>query len=471
MKIVGRNREVILLLEAINSSRSHLIAVYGRRRIGKTFLISEVYKKYIKFEVTGLYKVPLKEQLQNFSYQLGKKLKVPSLRNWIEAFHFLEKYMDSIKASGKKVIFIDEFPWLDSHKSGFLLAFAGFWNSYASRRDDLIVIVCGSAASYMIKNIIKSKGGLHNRITEKISLQPFSLAEAELLLKRNKVSLTREDVLKIYMSIGGIPSYLEKIRPGESVSQNLDRLCFNKDGFLNTEFSNIFSSLFDQPENHETIIRALAGVRKGLTRNDINRKTGISTGGTLTKNLIELQQSGFIENYTPYRGRKNSLFRLSDEYSLFYLKFIDKAKNPGFGYWATMEAKPAYKSWLGFTFETVVLKHVQQLRHAMGIQGVRTVPGSWVGKTGNSGAQIDLLLDRDDNVINICEIKFYSTEFEIDKRYANELIRKMEVFKNDTKTRKNVWLTFITSHGVRNNKYKTQLVKNELTLNDLFGLT
>lgn len=468
-KIIGRKAEISILSNALTSEKPQLIAVYGRRRVGKTFLIRNTYFNSILFEFSGIYKVALKTQLDNFHIKLSAKndnFKKP--KNWIEAFHHLGQYIDTFKSKKKKVIFIDEFPWLDTPKSGFLPAFDNFWNSYASKRNDLVVVICGSAASYMIKNIIRSKGGLHNRLTEKIQLLPFNLYETEQLLKHNNIQLTRYDILQIYMAMGGVPHYLENIRPGESVAQSIDRLCFSKDGFLRTEFDNVFASLFDHHENHSTIIRTLASVRKGLTRTDIMLKSKISSGGTLTKVLQELEQSGFIENYTPYQGIKDSIYRLSDEYSMFYIKYIENSKPSNSGVWTKLYNQSSYKTWAGFSFETICIKHIDQIKEGLKIAGINSVHGSWIEKNTNNSAQIDLLIDRDDNVINICEMKFYNAEYALDKKYGLDIATKKNAFTNSTNTKKNVYITFITTYGLVNNQYKKQFVTNELTMEHLF---
>ena len=468
-KLIGRKSEISILSKALKSNRPELIVVYGRRRVGKTFLIRKVYKNDIQFEFSGIYKVPLKKQLNNFHLTLSAKntnFKKPS--DWIEAFHQLSQYIDTLTSKKKKVVFIDEFPWLDTRKSSFLPAFDNFWNSYASKRDDLVVVICGSAASYMIKNIIKSKGGLHNRLTEKIQLVPFNLYETEQLLKHNKVKLSRYDILQIYMAMGGIPYYLEKISPGESVAQALDRLCFNKNGFLRSEFNNVFASLFNQHDNHEAIIRTLASVRKGLTRTEMLTKSKIESGGTLTKTLLELEESGFIEKYVPYQGTKDSIYRLTDEYSMFYIKYIENAKSSNSGVWIKMHGQQSYKIWSGFSFETICIKHVGQIKEGLKISGINTVHGSWIEKYTQNSAQIDLLIDRDDNVINLCEIKFYNTEYTIDKKYAKEIAKKVNAFSSGTKTKKSVFVTFITSYGLITNQYSSQYVQSELTMDHLF---
>lgn len=470
MKLIGRKHEVSLLVDALSSDRSELIAVYGRRRVGKTYLIRNVYKNEICFEFSGIHGGSLKQQLNNFYLTLSSKQKnIKKPLDWIEAFYQLSIYIDKLTSKKKKVVFIDEFPWLDSRKSNFLSAFDNFWNSYVSKRDDLVVIICGSAASYMIKNIIKSKGGLHNRLTNKIQLLPFNLHETELLLRSNKVKFSRYDILQIYMAMGGVPHYLEKILPGESVAQVIDRLCFTKDGFLRTEFNNVFASLFDQHDNHEAIIKALASVRKGLTRNKILTKCKLNSGGTLSKTLLELEESGFIEKYLPYKGSKDSLYRLTDEYSMFYIKFIEKTKPTSSGVWVKMYGQQSYKIWSGFSFETICIKHINQIKEGLKISGINSIHGSWIEKNTHNSAQIDLLIDRDDNVINICEMKFYNSEYSIDNKYAKEIVRKTNAFTLSTKTKKSIFVTFITSYGLIVNNHSKQYVQNELTMEHLFA--
>ncbi len=468
--IVGRKPEKTKLIAALKSNRSELIVVYGRRRIGKTFLVRKVYKKYIIFEFSGIYKATLADHLEKFYLTLSQKMKLENKpTGWIEAFHYLSKFIDKKRSKQKKVVFIDEFPWLDTRKSRFLPAFDDFWNSYISKRKDIVVVVCGSAASYMINNIIKSKGGLHNRLTDKIQLLPFNLYETEKLLKANGVkNLTRYNILQIYMTMGGVPHYLDKILPGESVPQIIDRLCFQKDGFLRTEFNNVFASLFAQHDNHEKIVRILANVRKGLTRNDILDKSNITSGGRLSKTLTELEESGFIEKYTPYRGTKNSMIRLTDQYSMFYIKYVESTKPTGSQIWTNIQSVQSYKVWAGFSFETICLGHIEQIKKGLGISGIISSHGSWVERNNEVNAQIDLIIDRNDNAINLCEMKFYNSEFVISKKYAGEIANKIEAFTLKTKTRKSIFTTFITTYGLKTNKYSNQYVQNELTIKQLF---
>lgn len=467
--IIGRKEELEILNGALKSRRPELIVVYGRRRIGKTYLVREAYKKHIRFEFSGTYQATFREQLKNFDNALADRLFfVKRSTNWIEAFHQLGKYISTIRSSRKKVIFIDEFPWLDTRRSGFLRAFDHFWNSYVSRRNDVVIVVCGSAASYMIKHIIKSKGGLHNRLTQQIRLSPFNLAETEQMLKRNGIMFSRYEILQLYMATGGVPHYLEMLNRGESVAQTIDRLCFSQNGFLRTEFSNVFASLFEQYENHESIMRTLAKVRKGMTRNAILKKMKINSGGTITQALEELEQSGFIEKYMPYQGVKDAIYRLTDEYSLFYLRYIEGTKPGRKMMWMKIQGQQAYKIWAGFSYETICLKHLEQIKEALRISGINATYGSWLEKNESRGAQIDLLIDRDDNVINVCEIKFWNARFLLDKNYAGEIAAKVHAFTASTKTKKSVFVTFITTYGMTDNAYKRSQVQNELTMDDLF---
>jgi AAA+ ATPase superfamily predicted ATPase len=471
MSVIGRLKEIRILENALDSNYSELIVVYGRRRVGKTFLIRETYKKQIHFEFVGMHKASVREHLKLFSMTLfnysGKKRNIPG--TWLEAFQQLKEYCDSLKGSKKKVLFIDEFPWIDNNKSSFLKAFDNFWNSYVNKRKDLVVVICGSAASYMINKIIKNKGGLHNRLTEKIRVEPFNLFETAALLKKNNIKLSHYDILQLYMVMGGIPHYLQKILPGESAAQSIDRLCFDKDGFLRNEFSNVFASLFEQTDNHEKIIRILGDVRKGLTRKEILSKTKLPSGGNLSRTLNELEISGFIEQYSPVGRVKNRLYRLVDEYSAFYLKFIEKNKTSKNGVWNKLRQQASFNSWSGFSFENICIKHVEQIKQALHIAGVHSNNYSWADKNPEHAAQIDLLIDRDDHVINLCEVKFHNTPFSIDKKYAAELLQKRNAFLMSSNSKKSIFITFISTYGLKENEYSKEIVQNSITMEGLFN--
>ncbi len=469
-KVVGRNTEVKILEKALNNNASDLIAVYGRRRIGKTFLIREHYKKHIVFEIAGLSSGLMHDQLENFTKQINarkKKSAVKQPESWIQAFTLLERYLNRFTSTRKKVIFIDEFPWMATARSKFLTAFENFWNSYCTKRNDLIVVICGSSASYMVQKIVKNKRGLHNRITQKIRLLPFNLHETELFLKKQGIRYTRYDILQLYMAIGGVPHYLEKLEKGLSVAQNLDKLCFEKDGVLNDEFNLLYSSLFENSEKHLTIVKTLSASGKGLTRSAIIEKSKIPSGGDFSLKLDELIQSGFVSEHQYYQNKKQlSLYRLSDEYSRFYLKFIENTKNGGAGTWVRFHKKQSYVSWSGFAFETLCLKHVEQLKKALRVDAIYSTNSSWF----NEHAQVDLLIDRDDNVMNLCEMKFSNAPYTIDKKDYLSIKNKVVQLDEHLNTRKNIFVTMVTTYGVNENKYSQELVQNTVTMDSLFEM-
>jgi len=468
-KIIGRNLEQALLQEAIDNDKSELIALYGRRRIGKTYLIREYFKTNLVFEMSGLFGGALNNQLESFNKELFKRTKRKDrepAKSWLQAFTKLESYLETLKFGGKKVLFIDEFPWMATPKSKFLMAFENFWNTYCTRRKDLIVVICGSAASYMVQKIIKNKGGLHNRISRKIRLLPFNLLETEQFLLSKGIKYTRYDVIQLYMALGGVPHYLEKLSKGLSVAQNIDKLCFSKDGILNDEFNQLFASLFDDSERHTKLIKTLAKSNKGLTRNELISQSKIPSSGDFSSKMEELIESGFVTIYPYFQNKKQlTLYRLTDEYARFYLKFIDHNKHTGVGTWQNLYTTPSYRSWAGFGFETICLKHIQQIKKALRIDAIYTLSSSWF----DENAQIDLLIDRSDNVIQLCEIKFYNAVFTIDKSYYLNLKNKMVALQRATKTRKNIFITLITTYGIKENHYSKELVQSHLEMDRLFN--
>lgn len=481
--IIGRYPQKAILQQAMDSTESEFIAVYGRRRIGKTFLIREFFERNLSFELIGNYKTSLGDQLENFADSLGKSTttgiqpKVP--KTWHEAFQQLENYFES-KASrnskGKQVIFLDELPWLNTPRSKFLSALQLFWNNYCSKRKDIILVVCGSAASWMIQNIVRSKGGLHNRLTRQIRLLPFTLAETKLYLQSRKMkNLDNYSILQVYMAMGGVPYYLSKIEAGKSAAQIIDSVCFSDTAPLRYEYDQLYQSLFEKSEQHIKIVESLSKKRKGLTRSELLESADLKSGGTASQILEELEESGFIESRIPFGKKANdSLYRLIDEFSMFHLFWIKPLgkQNPGAGYWLTRQNEQKYKSWAGYSFESVCMKHIAEIEKALGISVISTSVCPWRYQppkdSENTGAQIDLLIDRADRTINLCEMKFYNSEFTIDAKYANELRNKVEVFRNQTNTRKNIFLTMLTSFGTRENEYSLSLEIIDLKMDVLF---
>jgi len=471
--IIGRIAEMKILDRLLKSDQPELLAVYGRRRVGKTYLVKNYFADHLKFVCSGECGGSMSTQLANFKEQLNtwfpaiRQLQPPG--NWQQAFIMLRECLDRIRGKGKKVVFFDELPWLDTHKSGFVSAFGYFWNIYLSERPDVLVVICGSAASWMIKKIVNNKGGLHSRITQRIRLLPFTLKETKDYLQYRNIRFSDYQILQLYMITGGIPHYLNAIKRGESLFRAIDNTCFAPNGLLADEFQNLYAALFNNYERHIDVIQSLAKKNKGLTRNELMSTGDLMTGGGLTAVLEELTESGFIEKTEPFnKKKKESLYRLVDEFSLFYLRFMkgNNSKND----WLTISKTAKYVSWCGYAFENVCMKHIPQIKKALGISGINAAYGSWyrAGNKQAGGAQIDLLLDRSDNTIHICEIKFSIKQFVIDKRYDRLLHQRINAFRESISPGKGLLLAFITTCGVADNEYKLQLVDNDIRMESLF---
>lgn len=475
--LVGRVRERRILTAAMASPEAELIAVYGRRRVGKTFLIRRHFEDDLYFELTGMYGGAFKVQLRHFADAFGKatgagvRAGAPPA-SWSEAFGMLASAIErSPRRKRKRVVFIDELPWLATQRSGFLPAFEHFWNSWASRRSDLVVVVCGSAASWMVKHLLHARGGLHNRVTRHLRLEPFSLAETRAFLEARRVAIDDYQILELYMALGGIPHYLKEIERGESAAQCIDRVCFSRTGLLGREFSHVYASLFDDPERHERVVRSLAKRRDGLTRNELLGATGMPSGGGMSEVLEELEASGFIMRTPQFgRGKKDAVYRLADEHSLFHLQWIEKHRGRSEGAWLRIRGSPAWRAWSGYSFEGVCLKHADRLREALGIGGIQTEESTWRHRPGEAedGAQIDLVIDRKDSSINLCEMKFSEAAFVIDKAYARSLVNKRETFRRSTGTRKSLFTTLVTTHGLAPTRQRDVAVDVALDMRALF---
>lgn len=483
--IIGRKSEQEFLDTVFQSKRAEFVAVYGRRRVGKTYLIEQFFKKKSCsfFQITGLNGGSLSEQLglfanslsEAFFSEIGLKIVTPS--SWIQAFELLTNAINKFSKHQKIVLFFDELPWLASKKSGFKKALDYYWNTKWSKDNRIILIVCGSAASWMINNIINDKGGLHNRITLQLPLYPFSLKETYEYLNHNGHKFNLNQVLELYMVLGGIPHYLEKVSTHLSAIQNISKLCFSRDGQLLNEFDKLFASLFDRAETYVELVKIIAAKRNGIERKELETKLKLTEpGGTLTSRLTALEEAGFIKSFVPLgRIERGLSYKLIDEYCLFYLTWIRPVKKQLIGettmnYWASKSQTPAYKSWAGYSFEAVCLKHIAQIKKALFIPD-GALSGSWYCKANKSspeGAQIDLLFDRDDGVITLCEIKYNQNHFEIDKKYAEILQRKVNVFKQQTGTRKQIFLSMVTAAGLKKNKYREEMINGEASIEDLF---
>lgn len=475
--LIGRVKEQEVLQDALRSAEAEFVAVIGRRRVGKTFLIKTAYKNDLLFEITGLQNAPAEKQLEHFNFTLAQfaQSDIPIARaaSWLDAFHLLTLVLKKKMAGqpGKKVVFFDELPWLAKNDPGFLTGLEYFWNSWAVNQP-LVIVICGSAASWMIQHVVNNTGGLYNRLTRRVYLKPFTLAETQKYLQSRQFHFSRYEITELYMSMGGIPHYLKEVKGNKSATQNIDDICFSSTGLLRDEFRLMFSSLFENAEKHTAIIRALATSHQGLTRQAIVQLAKIPENGHTTRVLEELEQSGFISAYHPFgKVKKDMLYRLTDEYSLFYLQFIENKIHEGGGTWQHLSQTQEYKTWSGYAFESICLKHIPQIKKALGISGVYSLSSTFYkkGSSGQKGVQIDLLLDRNDKVINVFEIKFSNREMSLTGEQADALRRKLWAFAEATKTRKRLMLTLITTFGLQHNQHSLGLVEAALTLDDLFA--
>lgn len=483
-KIIGRWRELELLKELFESRKSEFIAIYGRRRVGKTYLIKNLIDSLpaVFFHITGIQKGGLKDQLAEFAKQIGSTFyqgaSLVSRSGWIDAFEDLTIAIDKMPKDQKVVLFFDEFPWMATPRSKLIMALELYWNRYWVFDNRIKLIICGSATSWIIENIINNKGGLHNRVTRTIHLQPFSLYETESYLKEYKINLNRRQILDLYTVLGGVPLYWSFVRKGCSAHQCIDELCFQRNGPLVKEFERLFNSLFEDAKPYIELIRTIATYRYGIGQAELITKSKLPDGGNTVRRLHQLEEAGFITSLVPYgRKEKGLYYVIDDEYSLFYLYWIEpkvkliSRKSINQGFWLAQANQPTWKTWVALSFESTCYKHVDQIRKALKIDPGAT-SGTWrfVPKANQeeTGAQIDLLFDRLDGAITLCEIKYSDKPFAIDKSYAQQILKKMEVFRKQTKTKKQLFFSMITTMGLKPTMYSEELIANEALLDDLF---
>ena len=475
--IIGREKEKAELQRLFNSGRSQLVAVYGRRRVGKTYLIRETFKDSFAFYHTGISPIELEDKnLQNAqlaafnSSLLRYGLQSDGLpKDWMEAFDRLTVLLESKPKDERQVVFIDEMPWMDTLRSGFITAFEHFWNGWGAGQDNLMLIVCGSATSWIQDNLINSYGGLYDRVNAEIQLSPFNLRETEQMLQQQGVTLSRYDITQLYMALGGVPMYLSYVQPGLSLAQIIDQLFFARKAKLRDEFVRLFGSIFKNPDKHVVIVRALSKRHGGYSRDDISKMTGISLGKELTTALHVLEASDFIECYKPFENdKRHMLYRLIDPYCKFFLAQVE-GKNREENFWRDNENQPALTAWRGLAFEDVCLHHVGQIKTAMGISGVGSTNSAWnqQGNDNQPGMQIDLIIERNDRVVNLCEMKFCNTEFEVKSDYEQTLCSRLNWMTEHVGRRQNVQLVLVTTYGLKYGMH-SGVFQHVVTLDSLF---
>lgn len=464
MAIIGRTKECRELLRLTKSDSSEFIAIYGRRRVGKTFLVKEFYKQQFTFYASGICRGDRATQLKCFQdalmeYGYTGNGEVP--QDWFEAFERLKTIIVKSRKN-RKVIFLDELPWMDTQKSKFVQALDLFWNKWCTSRSDIILIACGSAASWMVKNIIRNKGGLHNRITCKLHLQPFTLSETADFLKSKGIRWSKQTIAECYMIMGGIPFYLQHLDKSMSLAQNVDRMFFNESALLEDEFDNLYDSLFTHSEDYLKIVRTLAQKKRGLTRDEIVAATRITNGGGLTRKLEELQQCGFIRKYGALGFTKN-LYQLTDFYTLFYYQFLNNGKKYDEDTWMHLQGEPHHNTWLGLSFERLCFAHTLEVKRALGISGI----GTKMYAFSSDGAQIDMVIERADRFVNLCEMKFSTLPYQLTKQECSKLQKRIASLHEQLPNR-SILVTMIASNGLKHNEHSYNMIQNELSLESLF---
>ncbi|MCC8119075.1 MAG: ATP-binding protein [Bacteroidales bacterium] len=471
-KFIARERECTELDRCLNSNRSELVIIYGRRRVGKTYLIDEFFDNKFDFKYVGARNQKKRTLLQNFSRTLkrfsGKS--IGRLDTWSDAFYALENYLESLPKDRKKIIFFDEMPWMDTRRSDFVSALEYFWNSWAASRNDIMLVATGSATSWMVDKLIDNKGGLHARVTSRIHVEPFTLKEVEQYLKGIGARWDRFQILQSYMLLGGVPFYYRQINPKESLAQNVDRLFFRPDGVLRVEFDELFPALFENVGLYTSIVKTLSANKSGLTNKEISKKIKLE-GGKLTRALKNLERCDFIEKWSQYgMSKRETTYRLVDFFTHFYYQFVE-ANNTRDEYWWTHNINSkSISSWMGITFELICMRHHPQIKQALGIADRGTSISSWhqIGDGQQTrGAQIDFIIERDDRMIHLCEMKFSTGKYVIDNEYEERLLNREALFRQATKIKKATVHTFVTTYGVVDGKHKS-IVHSEVTMPDLF---
>lgn len=484
MAIIGRTLEMKQLIEAAKSDRPEIVAVYGRRRVGKTYLVNQTFSSRFAFAHSGLSPIELQQmksqrktgtflklQLQHFYHSLqqygleGEK----APENWLDAFHLLTLLLEQKKNGKKQIVFIDELPWLDTDRSYFITAFEAFCNGYASR-ENILLIVAGSAISWIVKELINNHGGLYGRITREILLQPLNLAEAEQLLQSKRMNYSRYDIARAYMILGGIPYYLNYLDPGLSLPENIDHLFFAPQGVLSMEFERLFSASFDQIRLTTEIVRALAKKSIGLDRNELSKAIGYGDGEAFSSAIRSLLLSGYIVQYSPLQeGRKKQYFKVIDPFCLFYLRFVENRSSFDGNFFSDNSNDAALNAWKGFAFENVCNNHLEQIKSALRIRGVSASRFSFVyrGDEDTPAAQIDLVLERKDNIVDLCEMKFVPYPYEASGKDETDLSRKKESLSSFLRKSQTIQTVLISPYGIKENKYRWTY-QNVVDFDDLF---
>lgn len=473
-EIIGRNAEKAQLQAIVESPRAEFVAIYGRRRVGKTFLVNRLFENRFAFRMTGVIEGSLKDQFSAFADAMDDYGYAMSSRpkDWMEAFIMLKKALKAVVSKQERcIIFIDELPAMDVENSNVAAAVGYFWNSWASLQDNVVLIICGSATSWMITHVIDSKGGLHDRLTQEMPIHPFSLAEVEQYLEAHHFDWSRQMILQAYMIFGGVPYYLSLLESRESLVQNVDRLFFGRDTKMRREFRRLFNTLYRNPGRYIDIIKALSKSRTGMTRSQLSGELKCANNGHLGNQLEDLVCCDLIRKSIVREKkikRKDAIFQLCDFFCLFFLSFIDRAEVEA-DYWSHHINTPAVNTWMGLAYEHICMAHVPQLKRALRIDGISTLCYSWRSRESVPSVQIDIIIERADGIVNVCEVKYSQGEYVLDKEEYDRIIRRKDTFIRETGLRHAPWTTLITTEGIARGKY-ADMIQSSITLDSLFAV-
>jgi uncharacterized protein len=472
--LIGRIKEKEVLNALLSEGEPVFLALYGRRRVGKTHLIRSFYSEQIAFDFSGAREGSKQAQIRNFYKRLlfyateSSDISIPE--SWSDAFHLLAAYLEKLSRDRKHVVFLDEMPWMDTPRSEFIPALEFFWNQHISRMPHIILIGCGSATSWIRKNLLYARGGLYNRVTHRMKLRPFNLHDTEQYLMARGVELPRYQILELYMAMGGIPYYLNSAVRGKSATQIIEDVCFDAEGFLVNEYEYLYYSLFKNADNHIALIEMLGARPQGVPRTDLKNESGLAEA-TLSRTLDELEECDFITRFYPInQKKKQAVYKLTDLYSLFYIKFIRPNKNEVASTWEQLRQQSAYISWSGYAFENICMQHVDQIKTSLGIRGVFTTHSSWryKGDDDAAAAQIDMIIDRADQVMHLCEAKFTKENYQMTREEAARLRLRKSTFKYATGTKKAVFTLLLTTYPAMRNLHYKDMIEHEVTMEDLF---
>ena len=471
--LIARDEECARLQKCMESDRSELVTIYGRRRVGKTYLVDEFFNHNYDFTCVGVHRGTKAIQLRNFAKQLKRAMGTRTIQkffDWMDAFDALEEYLESLPNDRKKVLFIDEMPWMDTGKADFVMALENFWNGWAARRRDILMIATGSASSWMVEKIEENEGGLHARVTCRLHLKQFSLKETEEYLRSRGCKWDRYQIMQCYMVMGGVPYYLSLLDTKQSLAQNIDRLFFEDKAELKNEFEDLYNALFKYAERYISIVKMLYDNRKGLTREEIN-KIYTYPDDNLSKIIRNLVQCDFIKETAQYnKGEKSVLYRLADFFTIFYFKFMKENLSGNETWWQDNMLGSQVLSWCGLAFERICEGHIRQLKRALGISGVATEISAWrkLKDSESKGAQIDLIIKRADRTIHLCEMKFSTSKYTISNSYEDDLRERQSVFEQAEEVHETIIHTFVTTYGVKDGMHKS-IVHSEVTMEDLYA--